>query len=113
MKQYVSGPEKIISMRRRCVLVFIDQVPWFVKVKSSQQLYHDSETKKSSHKRNYERAPRNRFSQNASEAAEARINEDVAEGQTQKRGEADQCMAVLKLYKCLYMCIQYTYIYYT
>ena len=41
LKQYVSDPEKVISMRRRCVLVFIDQAPWFVKVKSSQQLYHE------------------------------------------------------------------------
>ena len=97
LKQYVSDPEKVISMRRRCVLVFIDQVPWFVKVKSSQQLYHDSETKRSSHRRNAEMHTGSRFSQAASQTAEAMINEDFAEGQTQKRGEADQCMAVLRI----------------
>ena len=45
LRMYVSEPAMVRDNIENCVLLFSDQVPWWVKVKSSRQLYSSKETR--------------------------------------------------------------------
>ena len=47
LKEFVGKPQEFVEHRKKTVVLQCDQVPFYCKVKPSQQLYMDSETRSS------------------------------------------------------------------
>ena len=82
LAKHVSDPDLVIRLRKDCVLLFSDQVPWWVKVKSSRQLYTSSESQARSKRARRDVGPQFQDTQTVMNMDD----DDDDDGQTQKRG---------------------------
>ena len=95
LRKYVSDPKFVKDNRENLVLIFSDQVPWWVKVKSQRQLYTAAESTTQARKDAQEKFANAHKSNQETQKAEGLTFEEANEapgdeGMTQKRGAAHQ-----------------------